>query len=57
MVDLGFVERFDRFVPLAALREAPGLEEMLVTRRSRLSVQPVTPAEFEIVCQLGRQAS
>ena len=53
MVDIEFVERFAELVPLAALRDVPGLEEMLVNRRSRLSVQPVTEREFEIVRGLG----
>ena len=56
MVDVEFVERFPTFVPLPLLRETPGLEEMLVLRRGmRLSVQPVTRKEFEIVCKLGRR--
>lgn len=53
MVDIEFVERFAELVPLAALRDVPGLEEMLVNRRSRLSIQPVTEREFEIVRGLG----
>ena len=55
-VDVGFVEAFPRFVPLDLLRATPGLEKMLVINRSRLSVQPVTDAEFEIVARLGRDA-
>ncbi|HEX7052166.1 MAG TPA: EVE domain-containing protein [Longimicrobiales bacterium] len=54
MVDIRFVARFDTFVPLEVLKQTPGLEEMLVTRKSRLSVQPVTESEFEIVRRLGR---
>ena len=53
-VDVGFVEAFPRFVPLDLLRATPGLEQMPVINRSRLSVQPVTDAEFEIVARLGR---
>jgi predicted RNA-binding protein with PUA-like domain len=52
-VDIEFVGRLREFVPLADMREAPGLEEMVVTKRSRLSVQPVEPSEYEIVCRLG----
>ena len=55
MVDIRFVEKFPALVPLAVLRETPGLGAMLVNRKSRLSVQPVTPAEFEIVARLGRR--
>jgi predicted RNA-binding protein with PUA-like domain len=56
MVDVRFVEKFPAIVPLAALKETPGLEQMVVTRKgSRLSVQPVTKKEFEIVRRLGRK--
>ena len=53
-VDLAFRETFPALVPLDALRAAPGLEKMLVINRSRLSVQPVTDEECEIVLRLGR---
>ena len=55
MVDIAFVEKFPGIVPLSALKATPGLEKMMVTQKgSRLSVQPVTPEEFEIVLALGR---
>ena len=55
MVDIEFVERFPGTVPLETLKSTKGLEHMVVTRKgSRLSVQPVTRAEFEIVARLGR---
>jgi predicted RNA-binding protein with PUA-like domain len=54
MVDIEFVERFPSFVPIATLHDTPGLEEMLINRKSRLSVQPVTRAELDIVTRLGR---
>jgi predicted RNA-binding protein with PUA-like domain len=42
-------------VPLEMLRATKGLEEMLVIRKgSRLSIQPVTRTEFDIVSRLGR---
>ncbi len=57
-VEIGFVERFAATVPLAALKSTPGLEKMMVTQRgSRLSVQPVTRAEYQIVARLGRDTS
>lgn len=55
MVDLGFVERFARFVPLAELKAEPTLAGMLVTGKSRLSVQPVESVDFETVVALGRE--
>lgn len=55
MVDVRFVEKFPAVVPLATLKATPGLDKMVVTQKgSRLSVQPVTPREFEIVLALGR---
>lgn len=55
MVDIAFVERFPAVVPLGTLKATPGLEKMVVNQKgSRLSVQPVTPEEFEIVLALGR---
>jgi predicted RNA-binding protein with PUA-like domain len=57
MVDIGFVERFPGVVPLETLKATKGLESMMVTQKgSRLSVQPVTKAEYEIVVRLGRKA-
>ncbi|HTG35680.1 MAG TPA: EVE domain-containing protein [Thermoanaerobaculia bacterium] len=56
MVDLQFVEKFPDIVPLGVLKETPGLQDMVVTQKgSRLSVQPVTKKEFDIVVKLGRK--
>jgi predicted RNA-binding protein with PUA-like domain len=54
MVDVEFVEKLPEFVPLEAIKAAAGLEDMVVVRRGRLSVQPVARAEFGIVRGLGR---
>ncbi len=55
MVELGFVEKFGRVVPLAELKADPALEGMEVIRKgSRLSVQPVSATHFERVVGLGR---
>lgn len=55
MVDLRFVEKFPNVVALETLKEAPGLENMMVIRKgSRLSIQPVTKQEYDIVLKLGR---
>jgi predicted RNA-binding protein with PUA-like domain len=56
MVDIGFVERFSETVSLEELKNTPGLEQMKVTQKgSRLSVQPVTRTEYDIVVRLGRR--
>ena len=58
MVKIRFVEKFPNVVPLDVLKQTRGLEEMMVTRKgTRLSVQPVTKGEFEIVVKLGRRKS
>lgn len=54
-VDVEWVETFPRPVSLDELRRTPGLEKMLVINKSRLSVQPVTDEEYDIVVRLGRQ--
>jgi predicted RNA-binding protein with PUA-like domain len=55
MVDVGFVERFPDVVSLETLKAAKGLERMMVTKKgSRLSVQPVTKTEYDVVVKLGR---
>lgn len=58
MVDIAFVENFGGTVALETLKSTPGLEQMMVTRKgSRLSVQPVTKSEYDIVVRLGRKVS
>lgn len=53
-VDVEFREKFSEVIPLGTLKETPELEGMLVTRRSRLSVQPVSAGHFEHVRRMGR---
>jgi predicted RNA-binding protein with PUA-like domain len=56
LVDIKFVERFPEIVPLDVLKKTAGLEQMMVIRKgARLSVQPVTKGEFDIVSRLGRR--
>jgi predicted RNA-binding protein with PUA-like domain len=40
-------------VTLAAVKAEPKLKEMALLKLSRLSVQPVTEAEWKIVCKMG----
>ncbi len=50
MVDVGFVRRFERLLPLDELRAMPELAGMPLLRRGqRLSVQPVEPAYWEAI--------
>ena len=54
-VEIAFVERFKEVLPLTTLRQVTALQKMMVNQKgSRLSVQPVTKREFQIVCRLGR---
>ena len=57
MVDVGYVGTFREPITLATLKQTVGLAKMLVVQRgSRLSVQPVTPAEWAVVLRLGTLA-
>jgi predicted RNA-binding protein with PUA-like domain len=56
MVDVAFVEKFPTLVPLDRLKGEGALRGMLVTTRSRLSVQPVEREHFETVIRLARGA-
>lgn len=54
MVDVRAVAAFPRLLTLAELKGVKGLEKMaLVQKGSRLSVQPVTRKEWEIVCRIA----
>lgn len=56
MVDIAFVAKLPEFVPLSDIKEAAALDEMVLTKRSRLSVQPVDPEEYRVVCAMGGRA-
>jgi predicted RNA-binding protein with PUA-like domain len=56
MVDVKLVEVFPREVPLDELRTVTSLAGMELLRRgSRLSVQPVTAAQFRAIEKLGHR--
>lgn len=56
MVDVAFVEKFPQVMSLDALRDEPALKDMLVLKKGqRLSVQPVTPAEYRAVVALAKR--
>ena len=55
MVEIRFVDKFPHVVPLETLKKTRGLENMMVTKKgARLSIQPVSKSEYEIVVKLGR---
>lgn len=50
MVDIEFVEKFKRVLPLSVLKTLPELEAMpLVRRGNRLSVMPVSESEWHAI--------
>jgi predicted RNA-binding protein with PUA-like domain len=53
MVDVKFVKAFKSVIPLSTLRKTRGLKNMLLLRHGRLSVQPVTPKEWEIILRVA----
>lgn len=58
MVDIKGVEKLPRPLSLAELRGAKGLEKMtLLQKGSRLSVQPVTAAEWTVITKLASRKS
>ncbi len=52
-VDVKAVETLPNPVTLQMCKDDPRLADMVLVRNSRLSVQPVTPEEWRIVCELG----
>ncbi len=54
MVDLEFVEEFDRVLPLSELKQDDKLDGMLVIKRGqRLSIQPVDKKHYKRVLKLA----
>lgn len=53
LVDVKAVEKFPTEVTLATIKADPALKDMVLVKNSRLSVQPVTAAEWARVCKLG----
>lgn len=53
LVDVRDVAHLDRTVGLPEIKQDPALAEMVLVRRSRLSVQPVSPEEFDHIVALG----
>ena len=52
-VDIKALRPFVRPVSLETIKAHPDLSEMVLVKNSRLSVQPVTEAEWQIICALG----
>ena len=52
-VDVAAVRNLPHPVTLAAVKAEPKLKSMVLVRNSRLSVQPVSDAEWQRVCAMG----
>ena len=55
-VDIRAVGPFPTPVTLAMCKADPRLKDMVLVNNTRLSVQPVTPEEWRVVCELGGYA-
>lgn len=47
------VKPLKRAITLEECKVTPGLEKMVLVNNTRLSVQPVSAAEWQIICSLG----
>jgi predicted RNA-binding protein with PUA-like domain len=56
-VDVKALEPLPKPVTLAAIKAEARLKDMALVKYSRLSVQPVTAAEWKIVCHMGGKKS
>jgi predicted RNA-binding protein with PUA-like domain len=52
-VDIRSISEVPRPVTLDEIKVEPRLSEMVLVKNSRLSVQPVTPHEWAVVCELA----
>ncbi|MGO4571975.1 EVE domain-containing protein [Microvirga sp. 2TAF3] len=53
MVDIKALKPFKRPVTLDEIKAEPKLKDMILVNNSRLSVQPVTDAEWTLICKMG----
>jgi predicted RNA-binding protein with PUA-like domain len=53
VVDVKAVEPFGEPVTLADIKAEPRLQDMVLLKQSRLSVQPVADDEWKIICRMG----
>lgn len=52
-VDIQLEHIFNKTLPLAALKQMPPLENMVLFKQGRLSIQPVTAKEWQHICRLA----
>jgi predicted RNA-binding protein with PUA-like domain len=54
MVEVKAVKPFAEPVTLAQVKAEPRLKDLTLVRNSRLSVQPVGKAEWDLICKMGK---
>jgi len=52
-VDIRALRPLARPVSLDEIKANPGLSDMVLVKNSRLSIQPVTPDEWAVICEMG----
>ena len=55
MVDVEYVETFPNLVSLEEIKNTSSLKDMALVKRGRLSVQPATKKEFDLVVKMARK--
>ena len=53
MVDISPVKKLPREISLTEIKSIPDLSQMILVRQSRLSVQPVTDEEYDLILKLA----
>ncbi len=56
-VDIRLVDKFPRLITLQAIKRQPALANMTLVKQSRLSIQPVSPGEWQEIVALRHNAS
>ena len=55
MVDVAYVSTFEEFVSLEEVKNTKSLENMVLVKRGRLSVQSMTKSEFDTIVKKGKK--
>lgn len=54
-VDVKYESDFDKPVTLAEIKAQPKLSQLMLVRQGRLSVMPVTKAEWELIVKMSKK--
>lgn len=57
VIDVKPVRKLERVITLQEVKAYPALKDMVLVKSSRLSVQPVTKEEFEIIMKLEKESN